>query len=606
MRNLLVRRYAAVSLPPCSSRPHGSAIGRSRSVSVPERAIAKGWWTRRWRLWVALASLVAALASFALGWGRSLWFDEGFTTLMLDQPLGRMMHWLVLDVHPPLYYLLLRGWTVVFGMSAAALRAFGCVLTGLTVAVMAALLRLIAGRRLALASLPFVVFAPLALRYGYEIRMYALMPLIAVAATYALLRALKAGDEDGRSRRLWWLAYAVLVAAGMYAQYLMAVVWVSHVIWLGWLTLRSRRSTNHLGWRWIWAYVLSVGLYLPWLPFAIRQMLTGGLPGLTGTMNPATLASVGTIMVFGLNVERVDAVLTVPLLVGAALLIAAGIKLHDARLSGGCRDAERNGEARHLAGFRTPTGLLAYLFICPMCLFLAGAAVQEGVSEYGFFTIRYVCAFAPFAYASLGLLCATAALGKGEGGDGAVCAVSESGEHETVCVTSLKPTPASGFGMRFLSWAHRWAAYAATLALLLAGSAGYAVQGNYIYEQARVPHAAQAAALAPCSADKPVVAADPFTYIDSYYYYRGCAHYYLLDSGTIGTHGGYAPLAETAQRIPSLDDLSDPETVGSAVPESFVLLTGSLSPDIPEQTSRWRQTSVTRIGDLRHRTYTRR
>ena len=51
------------------------------------------------------------------------------------------------------------------------------------------LLRFMAGERHALLASPFVMFAPLMLRYGYEIRMYSLIPFLSVLGTYLLLRA---------------------------------------------------------------------------------------------------------------------------------------------------------------------------------------------------------------------------------------------------------------------------------------------------------------------------------------------------------------------------------------------------------------------------------
>lgn len=42
---------------------------------------------------------------------------------MESQPFARMMDLLKVDVHPPLYYLLLRMWISVFGSDVMALRA---------------------------------------------------------------------------------------------------------------------------------------------------------------------------------------------------------------------------------------------------------------------------------------------------------------------------------------------------------------------------------------------------------------------------------------------------------------------------------------------------
>ena len=61
------------------------------------------------------------------------------------------------------------------------------------------LLRFMACERHALLASPFVMFAPLMLRYGYEIRMYSLIPFLSVLGTYLLLRAMR---EDGMRVRI--------------------------------------------------------------------------------------------------------------------------------------------------------------------------------------------------------------------------------------------------------------------------------------------------------------------------------------------------------------------------------------------------------------------
>ena len=92
---------------------------------------------------------------------------------------------------------------------------------------MRALLRRLAGEKAALMTMPFLVAAPMLLRYGYEIRMYSLVPFLSVLGTYTLVRAIEAehtsrnpdprihGIMPIRDRR-WWAAYATVVALGMY------------------------------------------------------------------------------------------------------------------------------------------------------------------------------------------------------------------------------------------------------------------------------------------------------------------------------------------------------------------------------------------------------
>lgn len=294
--------------------------------------------TKRFTFVAAIGACLATLISFALGFGRSVWFDEGYSIIVLDQPFDRMMALLKVDVHPPLYYLLLRGWTGIFGPSATSMRAMSCLFCGLTVLTMMALLRRLAGEKAALMTMPFLVAAPMLLRYGYEIRMYSLVPFLSVLGTYALLRAVdgeRASDSDPRLHRTvqvhewpWWLAYAVIVALGMYTQYMMALVWMTH---LAWLCMCARRVGGFTALRrYLTPYVLAVVLYLPWLPSAIDQVAHDALPALKETMNLNELGSIFSVLVTGLNGSRLPSCVTVILIAMLALIITRAIRLHDA------------------------------------------------------------------------------------------------------------------------------------------------------------------------------------------------------------------------------------------------------------------------------------
>lgn len=491
---------------------------------------------RRFALVAAAGACLAALISFALGFGRSVWFDEGYSIIVLDQPFDRMMALLKVDVHPPLYYLLLRGWTGIFGPSATSMRAMSCLFCGLTVLTMMALLRRLAGEKAALMTMPFLVAAPMLLRYGYEIRMYSLVPFLSVLGTYALLRAVdgeRASDSDPRLHRTvqvhewpWWLAYAVIVALGMYTQYMMALVWMTHLAWLC-MCARSVGGFTALR-RYLTPYVLAVVLYLPWLPSAVDQITHNALPALKETMNLNELGSIFSVLVTGLNGSRLPSCVTVILIAMLALIITRAIRLHDAwRL-------RQNDETR---AARNALGTLAFFAFTPIIMLLLVSAIREPFTHpYGFFTMRYTTPFAPYCYAFIGLTC-------------------------SYTVIEYVPGGTQVERRAYARFIRRWSAWLLTVALLAGGSIGYAFQGNYIYEQATTPSTAQAAEQVACDADQTIVAASEFDYIESYYYFRSCSRYRFLKRGNVDTRGGYAPLHGSHAQLRNLDDLDTKRVV---------------------------------------------
>ena len=75
-----------------------------------------------WEL-LAICAIAVALRLPYLE-GRSLWFDEASSWRTASFPPAEMMDSLRMNVHLPLYYLLLKGWMGVFGDSVAACAGF--------------------------------------------------------------------------------------------------------------------------------------------------------------------------------------------------------------------------------------------------------------------------------------------------------------------------------------------------------------------------------------------------------------------------------------------------------------------------------------------------
>ena len=88
------------------------------------------------RALLALAIIVAggvALRMYGL-YGRSMWFDEGFSWRTIQFPVSEMIERIGRDNHPPLYFILLKLWTAAFGESLVALRSMNLAVSALAMA----------------------------------------------------------------------------------------------------------------------------------------------------------------------------------------------------------------------------------------------------------------------------------------------------------------------------------------------------------------------------------------------------------------------------------------------------------------------------------------
>ena len=70
--------------------------------------------------------LLLLLAAFGLRvWGladHNIWWDEGLAAWAARLPVRDILHWTAHDVHPPLYFLLLRSWWLIVGDGEFVLR----------------------------------------------------------------------------------------------------------------------------------------------------------------------------------------------------------------------------------------------------------------------------------------------------------------------------------------------------------------------------------------------------------------------------------------------------------------------------------------------------
>lgn len=149
-------------------------------------------------LLAGIVVLAVAVRAYGLG-AESLWVDELFTREVL---LERSYREIVLelpreDPHPTLYYVLLKGWTAVAGVSAQGMRSFS-----VAVGAAAVPMAFLTGRRLwdrdagLVAALLFAL-SPFYVWYGRDARMYALLTLFGLVLLYCLVDLVERRSRGG-------------------------------------------------------------------------------------------------------------------------------------------------------------------------------------------------------------------------------------------------------------------------------------------------------------------------------------------------------------------------------------------------------------------------
>ncbi len=201
----------------------------------------------------------------------SIWFDEAFSTYIVQFSFWDIARYTAGDVHPPFYYWLLKVWSSLFGTTELAYRSLSILFGAATATIAFFLSRKLFGRKVAWLSLLFIVLSPMLIRYSDEARMYTLAALIVFAATYLLVKA------EETNKRKYWIWYGVLVSLGMWTHYFTALVWVAHLVWHASQFWHKGISAKEF-WKKLFTkpliitYAVAIGLFLPWLPFMAKQL----------------------------------------------------------------------------------------------------------------------------------------------------------------------------------------------------------------------------------------------------------------------------------------------------------------------------------------------
>ncbi len=247
---------------------------------------------------------------------RPLWYDEAFSVLFSEKgPLAMAAGTLTLvegtaaDVHPLGYYSLLWGWMKLVGQSPLAVRSLS-VLIGLGVVAMAYVLAAaMFGRKVAYPLALLVAIAPFQIHYAQETRMYGLLTLFLLIATWAVQRGL------ATRRWIWWALFSLTAALAQYTHNLAAFFLIP--LALSPVFQRDRRGVGQM-------FIAGLGallLYLPWLVNLPSQFAKVNQAYWTSSPGPARLVT--TLLTFVTNLPLPSSWLPAALFISLLVLAIA-------------------------------------------------------------------------------------------------------------------------------------------------------------------------------------------------------------------------------------------------------------------------------------------
>lgn len=165
---------------------------------------------------------------------QSLWLDEAIGALVArDQTYTQIItQFPKSDNHPPLYYLVLKGWTDIFGNSEASLR-FPSIIFGLGSIWLVYLIALKIDRdkrKFAVLAAILLATSPFHIYYSQEARMYM---MAAFFASSAICSFLYLTEQEGKNKiqPFWWVAYSFSITALVFTDYVPVLLLPAFWIW---------------------------------------------------------------------------------------------------------------------------------------------------------------------------------------------------------------------------------------------------------------------------------------------------------------------------------------------------------------------------------------
>ncbi len=216
-----------------------------------------------------LLLVVGAVTFAASACFSSVWFDEAYTVGAVSNGFRDMIRGLTYDVHPHLYYIVLKLWSFIFGNSVIALRMFSAVFGVAAASIGYTHIRKDFGEEVGFWFSFLMIFSFSTLKYATQVRMYTFgIYLLALTAVYAWRYI------NGKSRkdRTLFLVFSILSAYTHYFAFF--IVSMLNVFTLVRAIISDNRAENLKSWS--FDALIQFGGYSVGLAVFIYQITLGG------------------------------------------------------------------------------------------------------------------------------------------------------------------------------------------------------------------------------------------------------------------------------------------------------------------------------------------
>jgi len=221
-------------------------------------------------LLISVTSLGTFLRLLRLG-SNSLWFDESLSVWLANRSLGDVL--LIqprVDVHPPLYYLILSLWIKLFGSGEFQVRLLPAIFGVASVPLLYIVVKnLFRNSSIALVSTFILSISPFHVYYSQESRMYSLLTFFVLLSIFFMTKMLSIGNQKERAGKtlFYSIGYVLSTAAALYCHNIALFLPVAQNLFFITFWRRHKPSLKF----WVLSGAAILLLWTPWAPFFFKQ-----------------------------------------------------------------------------------------------------------------------------------------------------------------------------------------------------------------------------------------------------------------------------------------------------------------------------------------------
>ena len=194
----------------------------------------------------------------------NLWFDETYSVSITNHSFSEIWTITANDVHPPLYYWMLRMLDLIFGENIIVYRIFSMIAIALFGILGYTHIRKDLGEKAGIIFSFLAFFLPIMSIYANQIRMYSWTLLFVTLMFIYANRIFKKSSVKN------WMIFGVFSLASSYIHYygLLAAGILNVIIWIYFLKQKRKKDIKIF----FFTAISQVIIYLPWLYCFFKQM----------------------------------------------------------------------------------------------------------------------------------------------------------------------------------------------------------------------------------------------------------------------------------------------------------------------------------------------